>query len=102
MIEEGSNAWAVVEVNKSENVIFSNNQIHGAPLSNETPTGGIEGQAFQAWSTVPWTLEFYNNDISSNYQGFAMNIGPVAGYEGYIPSGYISNNNFSNCIDFGP
>ena len=100
MVDDGSSAWAVIEVNKVENVVFSNNEIYGAPISNATPTGGVEGQAFQAWSTTPWTLQFFNNNISSNYQGFACNIGPIAPYECYIPDGFIVNNNFSNCSDF--
>ena len=92
-------AWAAVEVNNVLDLEVFDNTVTGV---QEADWGG-EGQAFQFWSVAPWTVDIYDNTITNNYQGIWIS-GHLAygvGYDCYVPSGSIYDNDFVGNTAFG-
>ena len=93
-----SQSWAAVEVNNVLDLQVFSNTVTGVP---EASWGG-DGQAFQFWSVAPWTVSIHDNDLSGNYQGIWISgyLNHPPGYNTYIPSGTVSNNDFGSDTDF--
>jgi hypothetical protein len=95
-----SENWATIEVNKVLDLQVFDNTVIGVPEASWLG----EGQAFQFWSTVPWTVDIHDNTITGNYEGILF-VGHVVDgaseYGCYVPSGTVHFNDFAGNDQYG-